>query len=96
MEFKDYDDELNRSIYNSLHGMIERYIIGKVDLKKEIAEDITKNVKEKSDAMVLYKQPMVLILYYLVQEHAKEMCDEWEFTPDMLTPIYVDMGISME
>ena len=96
MEFKDYDDELNRSMYNSLSSMIERYVSGKVNLKEEIAEDIIENVRGKRDTFVLYKQPMVLILYYLAQDHAKEMLDEWEFTPEMLTPIYVDMGISME
>ena len=95
MEFKDYDDELNRSIYNSLRDMIGKYITPKINLNECLAADILDGVKEKSD-LILYKQPMVLILYYLVQEHAKELWSAWQYMPDMIEPVYIDMGISIE
>lgn len=95
--FKDYDEELNRSIYNSIKSMYEKYVLGKIDLtewvKKE--EDILKYI-EKRKKNSLYKQPMIILLYFLLSQHRKELINTWEYTEDMLEPIADDLGISLD
>ena len=94
-EFPDYDEELNRSIYNNVKNMYEKYVMGKINLKEWIEEDIIDGIKRKSDNS-LFRQPMILLIYYLLSERRKELLKTWEYTADMLEPIADDLGVAIE
>ncbi len=94
-EFPDYDEELNRSIYNNVKNMYEKYVMGKINLKEWIEEDIIDGIKRKSDNS-LFRQPMILLIYYLLSERRKELLKTWEYTTDMLEPIADDLGVAIE
>lgn len=94
-EFPDYDEELNRSIYNNIKNMYEKYVVGKVSLREWIEDDIIDDIKRKSDNS-LFRQPMILLLYYLLSERRKELLQTWEYTTDMLEPIADDLGVAIE
>lgn len=96
-DFKDYDEELNRSIYNSIKNMYEKYVLGKNDLAEWVEEDILEDIKKRKNNS-LYRQPMIILLYFLLDTHRKELIQEWEYenTIDMLEPIADDLGISLD
>lgn len=96
-DFKDYDEELNRSIYNSIKNMYEKYVLGKNNLAEWVEEDILEDIKKRKNNS-LYRQPMIILLYFLLATHRKELIQEWEYknTIDMLEPIADDFGISLD
>lgn len=96
-DFKDYDEELNRSIYNNIKNMYEKYVLGKKDLAEWVEEDILEDIKKRKNNS-LYRQPMIILLYFLLATHRKELIQEWEYenTIDMLEPIADDLGISLD
>lgn len=96
-DFKDYDEELNRSIYNSIKNMYEKYVLGKNNLAEWVEEDILEDIKKRKNNS-LYRQPMIILLYFLLATHRKELIQEWEYenTIDMLEPIADDLGISLD
>ena len=93
--FRDYDEELNRSIYNNIKDMYEKYVLGKIDLGEWVENDILEYI-EKRKANSLYRQPMILLLYFLLAEHRKELLKTWEYTVDILEPIADDLGIAID
>ena len=95
MEFRDYDESLNMSIYKNIENMIKEYIEDISEVKMFIDDDIKENIVEKK-TRALFRQPMVLLLYYLISEHRTEILQIWDGTVDVLEPIYSDLGYSMQ
>lgn len=93
--FTDYDEELNRSIYSNIKNMYEKYVVGKIDLAKWIEKDILEDIEKRKNNS-LYRQPMIILLYFMMSEHRKELIQTWEYTVDMLEPIADDLGISID
>lgn len=95
--FKLESDKLNRIIYDDINVLLNKY---QIDAKK-IEEYISKQnfildlIKEKQDN-ILFNQPVVLILYYLIQNYKYEVLDIWNFPDELLDPIEADLGISMD
>lgn len=90
-------DKLNRLIYDDILPLIEKY---NVDIE-EIFRYMTNNeyiidlIKQKRDSL-LFNQPVVLVLYYLMQTHQYELCDAWQYPEDMLDSIKSDLGLSID
>lgn len=89
-EFRNYNESLNKSIYDNLEGMIKKYVDLR-ELQSKVCPFLD-NIQENQE-LVIYQQPMILVLYYLIQEHGKELEDTWDATTDMLAPIYADLGV---
>lgn len=70
-----------------------------VDLR-EVPEFIDANsfiktkIKEKYDAELLFRQPVVLLLYYLAQNRKHVTRDRWPFTEAEIEPVFTDLGIA--
>ena len=75
--------------------MYEKYVLGKIDLGEWVENDILEYI-EKRKANSLYRQPMILLLYFLLAEHRKELLKTWEYTVDILEPIADDLGIAID
>lgn len=53
---------------------------------------LAKQITIKYDKMLLFRQPIVLLIYYLVFAHPHKTKDDWPFTDDLLRPIYISLG----
>jgi ppGpp synthetase/RelA/SpoT-type nucleotidyltranferase len=51
-------------------------------------------IRERFDFSVLYHQPAILFIYYLVETEPNELWKRWPFNLDHLNVIYSDMGVS--
>lgn len=67
---------------------------------KELEEFIVKYfglIKEQIDtwysSKLLFRQSIVILLYYLVKNYPSQVEDNWPLTDDLIKPIYIDLGI---
>ena len=68
---------------------------------REVPEFIEANpfiktrICEKHDQDLLFRQPVVLLLYYLAKNRKHVTRARWLFTEDEISPIFTDLGISL-
>lgn len=89
-------DKLNRTIYNNLENLIKKYKIDFALISEYVSERqyILDFIKERDD--LLSNQPVILILYFLLEMHGYELMENWNFSDDILDPVKADLGISMD
>lgn len=66
---------------------------------KEFMKDkpfIADKIKEKSHHNLLFEQPVVILLYYLISKNPLSVFKKLPITESEFKPIYVDLGISTE
>lgn len=90
-------DKLNRAVYDNISILIKKYKITGKQVIKFIEDNnfILKDI-ERQNENLLFKQPVILLLYYLVENYIHELDDIWDFPEDMLTPIKCDLGKSFD
>lgn len=93
--FKNCNEKLNRDIYENIEPMVIKYGINGDTIADFIEQYIIDNISDRQD-ILLFKQPVVLILYYLVKKHTREFRETWDLPGDTLNMIYLDLGISDE
>ena len=52
-------------------------------------------LQRKADYNFFYRQPAIMLLFYLVKDHKHCVRELWPYTEDTLRPIYSDLGHSM-
>ncbi|WIW43866.1 RelA/SpoT family protein [Bradyrhizobium sp. 62B] len=62
-----------------------------LDSKSYVAERIAERAKTK----ILFKQPSILLVYRAVAEGSRTAAAKWPLTPNELSPVYTDLGMSM-
>lgn len=94
--FSEMSEKINKSIYDSIENFVYKYNIKTEELNDflEKKKYITQNIKEKETLNILYKQPMIYLLYYLAKNYPEELKEEWFMTEDVLEMIYIDIGYS--
>jgi ppGpp synthetase/RelA/SpoT-type nucleotidyltranferase len=53
---------------------------------------VGRRIAERAEYQHLFKQPIILLAYYLVSENPGEAKDVWPLTPDELRPVFDDLG----
>ena len=91
--FSDCNKELDRSIYENVENMCKRYVLGNRDLESWVGPDIIECIKRRNQE--IYQCPMILVLYFLLDKHKRELLHVWEYTTDLLQPIADDLGIAL-
>jgi len=78
-----------------LHAFRERLT---PDLQHEVAAFleqhafIAEQVRKHAKSQQLFRQPWVLLAYYLVQQSPRQTKEQWPLTFDEIEPIYTDLG----
>ena len=57
--------------------------------------DLIPTIKERSERLVLFRQPAILYVYYLANKSRRKARRLWPFTEDALSPIYADLSIAL-
>jgi putative GTP pyrophosphokinase len=73
--------------------------VKKEELLKFISENnpiIKDQINSKYSSQLLFRQPIILLLYYLIYKYPYEIIANWPLTEDLIKPIYVKLGISSE
>lgn len=96
MGFSSNTDKLNRAIYDDILPLIDKYSIN----AKKIINFINENIYIKENVLqrknnILFSQPVVLIIYYCIENYLHELDDIWSFPEDVLDTIKSDLGITI-
>ena len=91
--FYSYDESLNKAIYEQLKGMIKEYV--DVNQLDTFIKPFLKSIEENQD-LIIYRQPIIIILYFLASNHPRELEEKWNSTLDILQPIFDDLGIGFD
>lgn len=93
----DYQIKANEHL---LDAIPEKYINEKTI--QALEEYISKNpwildrVKEKSSYSFLYRQPIILLFFYLIRQNKNAFRTDSPLSFDKIEPIYTDLGIAVE
>jgi len=93
LEFGNYDDKLNRTIYEQIKDMILKYV--EIEMVKEFIEPFLESIKENQD-LIIYQQPMIIIIYFFAKGYSKELEKNWDMPLEILQPVFDDLGISFD
>lgn len=91
--FSNYSEKIDRSIYECLASMIERYDINEEKVNVFLNDYYKSRIRERQNK-IIYQQPMIIIIYMLAKEHQAELEENWCFTRDMLVTVFSDLGIA--
>lgn len=94
--FNNVGEKTNKSLYDMVENIIKKHEITAGQVSDFINSKlfIIEIIKEKESRYILYRQPMIFLIYYLAKHHGKELEENWELTDDLLSPIFSDLGIS--
>lgn len=93
--FSECNEKLNKDIYENIEPMIVKYGINGDVIANFIEPYVIDNISKRQN-ILLFKQPIVLVLYYLVKKHTREFRELWNLPSETLDMIYLDLGISDE
>lgn len=90
-----YEEKLNSLILDAYKDEINQLNI--INLKEFVCNNkfLENKIKAKYDYNLLYRQPIILLLYYLVSKRSNTAKKLWPLTEDKLQPLYTDLGISL-
>ena len=96
-EITDFEwvERLNVTIFEAVRNINDNLTVDTIKQFIEKYPDIPKSIKERWPYNLLYRQPIVLILFYLVENHRNVLRRKWPYTEDMIQPIFDDLGISL-
>lgn len=95
-KFNDMTDNLNRYIYHALEPIVLSNSIDESCIDNIIKSKpyIIKTVEEKKNYSIIYRQPIVYLLYYLINNSRYNTMDLWPLSDDVIEPLFIDLGIS--
>ncbi len=89
-----FDDKFNELIIDCFSdNLLKDYSVGVLVNFLQEQSWIIDRVKEKRDVYFLYKQPIILLLFFLVRNHKMKIKENWPLPFEKLKPIYSDLGI---
>ena len=91
-------DKLNFAIYDNIEPIIKEHNITAQKVIDFVEENtyILDDVKNHQEDNILLKQPITLILYYILMKNTHELDEIWDFPEEMLIPIKSSLGIAYD
>jgi len=93
----DFEEKSNIFILDSLIKLTEGIEIS--DIRHFITEEqpeIKNVISNKFHTMFIYRQPIVLLLYYLIQKQRENLKRQWPLPNADIQPLFADLGVSMD
>lgn len=96
--FNEMTEKLNKYIYSSYKDVIKinTNFINSLDDFMQEKTFLFDKITEKQDISILYRQPIVFLLYYLIKNNTNEMLEKWPLDENLLNPLFTDLGISFD
>lgn len=91
--FENYNEKIDRSIFECISLMIEKYNIGEETVNNFLSDYYIDKINKRQSQMI-YQQPMIIMLYILAKNYTAELEENWCFTQDMLSMVFSDLGIT--
>lgn len=91
----DSEEKLNVFILDSLQEIIVKTDVA--DIEKFIfkSSDIKDIINKKYNDSLIYRQPVVVLLYYLIKKQRYKLQELWPLTAAELRPLFTDLGYTL-
>lgn len=92
----EYERKLNQFIFDALQGLI-----GEVKIVPDVQDFIDNNhyladiIRSKYSYNLLYRQPIILMVYFLIDRYNNQVRQLWPLTESELKPLYKDLGVAL-
>jgi len=95
--FRDYNGKINEDIFDNLLPFVTKYNISANDVESFVISHnfLLQKISDRQDK-ILFKQPMIFLIYYLSKKYGRELLDEWYLTENELEIIYSDLGVTYD
>ncbi|MEN6623878.1 MAG: hypothetical protein ABFD50_20325 [Smithella sp.] len=87
------EDRYNSAILDSLIGELEAVDINDVNAFFLQNKFVTELIKLKYDLNYIYRQPLILLLYYMADKMPNKLKILWPYTPEEIGPVFVDLSL---
>ncbi|WP_290459764.1 GTP pyrophosphokinase [Romboutsia ilealis] len=88
------EDKFNNMIIETFRDFLYKDIIKDIKNFIESKKYIKKSIKDLSTDVLIYRQPIILLMYFLVWNKRNMVEELWPITFEELEYIYTDLGIS--
>ena len=92
----DFEEKLNIFILDAFNDAIETVSITDVEEFLANNKHIEEIIKRKYSSILLYRQPVVLFILYMIEKQRVKSRSLWPLPDSELRPFYVDLGFSFE
>ncbi|WP_132995868.1 GTP pyrophosphokinase [Sporanaerobacter acetigenes] len=89
----EYEKKINLFILDAYEQMASDINVEDLYDFFERKEYLKTKIIQKKDISLIYRQPIILLLYYLITLNDYKIKEEWPLTPDKIKPLYSDLGI---
>ncbi|EMS84065.1 hypothetical protein [Leptospira noguchii] len=87
---------MNSLIVDSFLEDIESYDKDQILSFMESHPDLQKRIIESDDDSLIIGQPLVILLYMLIEQMPNKVKKLWPLTPSELQPLFNDLGIAFD
>jgi putative GTP pyrophosphokinase len=90
----DYDEKINKFILDSYQEEVKAIPINKIIQFIDSKLYILDRIGERISYSLLYRQPVIILLYYLVYSYPTVTNEKWPLESEDLNSVYADLGLS--
>ncbi|TQE62727.1 hypothetical protein FF021_20610 [Leptospira noguchii] len=87
---------LDAYIVDSFLDDIKNYDRDKILSFIQSRSDLQERIIEKKDKSLIFGQPLIILLYMLIEQMPNKVKERWPLTPSELQPLFNDLGIAFD
>ena len=91
----DTEEKLNIYILDSLQDVTSKTDIADIEKYIHKSSDIKDIINKKYNDLLIYRQPVIILLYYLIKKERYNLKELWPLTDDELRPLFIDLGYAL-
>lgn len=96
MATAEYQESLNLFVLDAYRELLDQISLADVEAFVRENPNIRDIIKRQHDNLLLYRQPIVLFIMYLIMNRRNALRENWPLTDSELRPLFSDLGISFE
>ena len=94
-EFLDnYDDKTNWVVAENLVGVLGNATLEEFSQFVQERTFLSDRIRERFDIKSLFRQPVILLVYFTTFKKRTRLAREWEFDDSILSHTYGDLGLA--
>jgi hypothetical protein len=90
----DFEEKINLFILDSFSELLSTINISDIEQFLDEYSTLKDVISKKAQTSFLYKQPVVLLLYYLIKQQRTALRRLWPLTESEIKPLFSDLGIA--
>lgn len=86
------EPKINQFIIEAYEEIIDDTIVENINTFLRTKPFIKTKITQKCELNLVYSQPIIILLYFLVERYSYRVFYEWPFNEQLISPIYTDLA----